>query len=125
MQLRDCFWMPSYTFRIKNANDYKLEYLYMVNKFKLILQRDFKIAKKVSHYANELNMTSRKLTEITEYITNKSSKQIILKSSSVNVKRLFILPIRHFPKYLMNWDLVMKVISVILSKSILAKIHPR
>lgn len=32
----------------------------------------------MSYYANELNITSRKLTEITEYITKKSAKQIII-----------------------------------------------
>jgi len=59
-------------------NDYKFEYLYVVNKFKVLLQRDYKIAKKVSYYASELNVTPRKLTEMTEYIMKKSAKQIII-----------------------------------------------
>lgn len=79
MQLRDCFLDAFlHISGEENAHDYKFEYLYMVNKFKLILQRDFKIAKKMSHYANGLNITSHKLTEITVYITKKSAKQIII-----------------------------------------------
>ncbi|UOU97353.1 helix-turn-helix domain-containing protein [Chryseobacterium daecheongense] len=58
--------------------DYNFEYLYYVNKFKVILQRDYKKAKKVSYYANELNITSRKLTEMTEYIFGKTAKQLII-----------------------------------------------
>lgn len=58
--------------------DIKFDYLYYVNRFKIILQRDYKIAKKVSHYADELNISSRKLTEITEYVLGKTAKQIII-----------------------------------------------
>lgn len=59
-------------------NDPKLDYLYHVNRFKVLLQRDFKTAKTVLYYSNELNISSRKLTEMTEYVTGKSAKQIII-----------------------------------------------
>ncbi|KFF07788.1 helix-turn-helix domain-containing protein [Chryseobacterium luteum] len=58
--------------------DLKFEYLYYVNKFKVILQRDYKTAKKVTYYASELNITARKLTEATEYILGKTAKQVII-----------------------------------------------
>ncbi|RKT02045.1 helix-turn-helix domain-containing protein [Chryseobacterium defluvii] len=62
----------------ETKKDYNFEYLYYVNKFKILLQRDYKKAKKVSYYASELNITSRKLTEMTEYISGKTAKQIII-----------------------------------------------
>lgn len=58
--------------------DVKFDYLYCVNRFKIILQRDYKISKKVSHYASELNITPRKLTEMTEYVLGKTAKHIII-----------------------------------------------
>jgi AraC-like DNA-binding protein len=58
--------------------DVKLDYLHYVNRFKILLQRDYKKAKKVSYYANELNITPRKLTEMTEYVLGKSAKHIII-----------------------------------------------
>jgi AraC-like DNA-binding protein len=58
--------------------DIKFDYLHYVNRFKVLLQRDYKKAKKVSHYANELNITPRKLTEMTEYVLGKTAKHIII-----------------------------------------------
>ncbi|MDQ1095939.1 AraC family transcriptional activator of pobA [Chryseobacterium sp. SORGH_AS909] len=58
--------------------DIKFDYLYYVNRFKVLLQRDFRKAKKVSHYAGELNISSRKLTEMTEYVLGKTAKHIII-----------------------------------------------
>lgn len=59
-------------------NEEKLLYVSYVNRFKILLQRDFKTAKKVSHYADELKISSRRLTEMTEYVYGKSAKQIII-----------------------------------------------
>jgi len=67
--------------------DIKFDYLYCVNKFKVLLQRDFKIAKKVSHYANELNITPRKLTEMTESVLGKSAKQVIIEKLITESKK--------------------------------------
>ncbi|KQT20536.1 hypothetical protein ASG31_17365 [Chryseobacterium sp. Leaf404] len=54
-----------------------LDYVSCVNRFRVLLQKDFKDYKIVSHYAKALNMTSRKLTEMTEFVTGKTAKQII------------------------------------------------
>lgn len=59
-------------------NDPKLNYLNYVNRFNVILQRDFRTSKTVLYYSNELNISSRKLTEMTEYVIGKSAKQIII-----------------------------------------------
>ncbi|MFP7655598.1 helix-turn-helix domain-containing protein [Chryseobacterium proteolyticum] len=59
-------------------NDFKFDYMYYVNRFKVILQRDYKTAKKVSYYANELSTSSRRLTEMTEYMLGKTAKQVII-----------------------------------------------
>lgn len=58
--------------------DIKFDYLHYVNRFKILLQRDYKKEKKVAHYASELNITSRKLTEMTEYVLGKTAKSIII-----------------------------------------------
>lgn len=55
-----------------------VESVSLVNRFTVILQRDYKIAKKVSHYASELRVSSRKLTEMTEFVYGKSAKQMII-----------------------------------------------
>ncbi|MET3036070.1 AraC family transcriptional regulator [Chryseobacterium sp. NRRL B-14859] len=58
--------------------DIKLDYMYYVNRFKILLQRDYRKEKKVSYYAGELNITSRKLTEMTEYVLGKTAKHVII-----------------------------------------------
>ncbi len=58
--------------------DIKFDYLHYVNRFKILLQRDFKKEKKVAHYAKELNITSRRLSEMTEYVLGKTAKGIII-----------------------------------------------
>ena len=50
----------------------------VANKFTTLLQRDFKKEKTVSYYANELNVSNRKLNMITEAIFGKSAKQVII-----------------------------------------------
>ncbi|WP_435524254.1 helix-turn-helix domain-containing protein [Chryseobacterium indoltheticum] len=61
-------------------NDIKPKSLYIkhFNKFNFFLQRDFKIAKNVSHYSDLLKVSPRKLTEITERVCSKPAKQIII-----------------------------------------------
>lgn len=68
--------------------DIKFDYLYCVNKFKVVLQRDYKMAKKVSHYASELNVTPRKLTEMTEYVLGKSAKHVIIEKLVTESKKM-------------------------------------
>jgi AraC-like DNA-binding protein len=68
--------------------DIKFDYLYCVNKFKVTLQRDYKTAKKVSHYAAELNVTPRKLTEMTEYVLGKSAKHVIIEKLISESKKM-------------------------------------
>ncbi|NML56917.1 helix-turn-helix domain-containing protein [Chryseobacterium cheonjiense] len=68
--------------------DIKFDYLYCVNKFKVVLQRDYKTAKKVSHYAGELNVTPRKLTEMTEYVLGKSAKHVIIEKLISESKKM-------------------------------------
>ncbi len=68
--------------------DVKFDYLYCVNRFKIILQRDYKTSKKVSHYASELNITPRKLTEMTEYILGKTAKHVIIEKLINESKKL-------------------------------------
>lgn len=68
--------------------DIKFDYLYCVNRFKVILQRDYKTAKKVSHYASELNITPRKLTEMTEYVLGKSAKHVIIEKLISESKKM-------------------------------------
>lgn len=68
--------------------DVKFDYLYCVNRFKIILQRDYKTSKKVSHYASELNITPRKLTEMTEYILGKTAKHVIIEKLIHESKKL-------------------------------------
>ena len=53
------------------------EYISSVNRFIVLLQKDFNEHKIVSHYAKALNVTSRELTEMVEQVTGKSAKQII------------------------------------------------
>lgn len=62
----------------EEEKDEKLEYVSYVNRFRIILQRDFKTSKKVSYYAEKLNISTRKLTEMTEFVYGKSAKQIII-----------------------------------------------
>lgn len=70
--------------------DIKFDYLYCVNRFKVILQRDYKIAKKVSHYASELNITPRKLTEMTEYVLGKNAKHVIIEKLISESKKMLM-----------------------------------
>ena len=71
------------------SKDIKFEYLYYVNRFKVLLQRCFKEEKRVSYYAENLRVSSRKLTEMTEYILGKTAKQVVIeKITSECIKAL-------------------------------------
>lgn len=59
-------------------DDEKFEFVSYVNRFRVLLQRDFKVQKKVSYYASELQISSRKLTEMSEYVSGKKAKQLII-----------------------------------------------
>lgn len=66
---------------IDHKNDPKEDHLHsvsLVNRFTVILQRDYKTQKKVSYYASELRVSSRKLTDMTEFVYGKSAKQMII-----------------------------------------------
>ncbi|MFP8894586.1 MULTISPECIES: AraC family transcriptional regulator [Chryseobacterium] len=65
----------------------KFDYMYYVNRFKVLLQRDYKKAKKVAYYAEELNISSRKLTEMTEYVLGKTAKHIIIEKLITECKK--------------------------------------
>lgn len=67
--------------------DVKFDYLHYVNRFKVLLQRDYKREKKVAHYASELNITSRRLSEMTEYVLGKTAKNIIIEKVITEFKR--------------------------------------
>lgn len=49
----------------------------VVNRFRVLLQRHYKEEKKVGYYADLLNVTPRKLTEMTESVLGKSAKELI------------------------------------------------
>lgn len=67
-----------YVENLENKKDSRLDHVSYVNRFRVLLQRDFKKAKKVSHYADQLNISMRRLTEMTEHAYGKSAKQIII-----------------------------------------------
>ncbi len=54
-----------------------LQNIDLVNKFRVLLHTDFKKHKIVKYYADKLNITSRRLTEMTEHVLGKTPKQII------------------------------------------------
>ena len=60
------------------VDDDNFEYLSYINRFRVLLQRDFKEHKKVAYYADELNVSTRKLTEMSEYVSGKKAKQVII-----------------------------------------------
>ncbi|WP_165585109.1 helix-turn-helix domain-containing protein [Chryseobacterium sp. FH2] len=70
--------------------DIKFDYLHYVNRFKVLLQRDYKKDKKVSYYASELNITARKLTEMTEYVLGQTAKHVIIEKIINECKKALI-----------------------------------
>lgn len=49
----------------------------IVNKFRVLINREFKLNKTVRYYAGMLHITPRRLTEMTEKVTGKTPKQLI------------------------------------------------
>lgn len=49
-----------------------------VNKFRVLLQKKYLTEKSVKYYATSLNITTRRLTEMTEQILGKKAKQVII-----------------------------------------------
>ncbi|WP_144283630.1 helix-turn-helix domain-containing protein [Chryseobacterium echinoideorum] len=72
---------------IENDTLEKLESSNLVNKFTVLLQRDYKTHKKVSHYADQLRVSSRKLSETTELVYGKSAKQMIIEKVSFECEK--------------------------------------
>jgi AraC family transcriptional activator of pobA len=68
----------------------RFDYLHYVNRFKVLLQRDYKTQKKVAYYASELNVTSRRLTEMTEYVLGKTAKSLIIEKVIAECKKALI-----------------------------------
>lgn len=56
----------------------KFTYLDTVNRFRVLLQKNYQSEKQVSFYADLLNITPRRLSEMTESVLGKSAKQVII-----------------------------------------------
>lgn len=56
----------------------KSDYYSVGNHFQTLLQKDFRDHKNVSHYAGQLRVSVKKLTEITRKLYGESAKQIII-----------------------------------------------
>lgn len=52
--------------------------LNVMNKFRVLLQKQYKAEKQTNFYAEKLNITSKQLSRITEKITGKTAKQLII-----------------------------------------------
>src|SRR5690606_40756025 len=57
----------------------KLLFLDIANRFRILLQKHYKSERSVAFYAELLQITSRKLTVVTETTLDKSAKEIIIK----------------------------------------------
>lgn len=57
--------------------NHKFNYVDVVNRFRVLLQKEFMKEKHVSFYAEKLYITPRRLTEMTEAVLGKSAKQLI------------------------------------------------
>lgn len=49
----------------------------IVNKFRVLINNQYKVNKKVKYYADKLYVTTRRLAEMTERVTGKTPKQLI------------------------------------------------
>ncbi len=56
----------------------KFTYLDTVNRFRVLLQKNYQNEKQVSFYADLLNITPRRLSDMTESVLGKSAKQVII-----------------------------------------------
>lgn len=48
-----------------------------VNKFRVLMNKDYRLNKTVKYYADQLHVTPRRLTEMTEKVSGKTPKQLI------------------------------------------------
>lgn len=55
----------------------KFTYVDIVNRFRVLLQKEYMKEKHVSYYADKLYVTPRRLTDMTESVLGKSAKQLI------------------------------------------------
>ncbi|MCA6067785.1 AraC family transcriptional regulator [Chryseobacterium sp. RG1] len=62
----------------ESKNNVSYDSRYYVNRFLLLLHRDYKENKKVIDYADQLHISARKLSELTEIILGKTAKQVII-----------------------------------------------
>lgn len=62
----------------ESERDEGIDYISHANQFRVLLQRDFRTEKKVSHYADKLNISVRRLNDCTDRAYGKSAKQIII-----------------------------------------------
>jgi len=53
-------------------------YIDYVNKFRVLLHSSYKTERSVKYYSDQLNITSRRLSEMTEKVMGKTPKQIII-----------------------------------------------
>lgn len=72
---------------IESISPEHLESSNLVNRFTLLLQKNYKVHKKVSYYADQLRVSSRKLTETTESVYGKSAKQMIIEKVSFECEK--------------------------------------
>src|SRR5690554_3353479 len=56
----------------------KITYLDVVNKFRILLQKNFKKERSVTFYAEQLHISPRRLTDMCEEVLRKSAKQVII-----------------------------------------------
>lgn len=63
---------------VKKENLKKFTSLDVINKFRILLQKNYKKERQVIFYADQLHMTPRRLTDITETTLGKSAKQVII-----------------------------------------------
>ncbi|BFO67434.1 helix-turn-helix domain-containing protein [Chryseobacterium sp. KCF3-3] len=74
---------------IKDVNtEISYDYLYYVNRFILLLHRDYREKKKVIEYSSQLHISSKKLSEMTEVIIGKTAKQVIIEKLVNEYKKL-------------------------------------
>lgn len=62
----------------EKRNEDRLDDVGFVNRFRILLQKEYVQQKKVAYYAEQLNITPRKLSKMTELITGMSAKQLII-----------------------------------------------
>ncbi len=68
-------------FHLQNSSDERekdFSSLGIINRFKVLLQQQFKVHKHVTYYAKELFVSPRKLSEMAEGVLGRTAKQVIM-----------------------------------------------